>query len=146
MAKTNRLAGIIDFVSDVVSVGEKNTAKQDIVILVPGYVDRYGEKKGKDEYWQVSLFNDQIDKYNLYPHHIGKKVNFELYVRSTRYENREGRIMYIVNNSFASFEFAGEGHRSTHTSRAAQATQGGNDYHQVVEPLDSEPNIDEPPF
>jgi hypothetical protein len=41
------------------------TRVQKFVFLVPGYVDSFGDKKGKDEFWELSIMGDRIDEFKL---------------------------------------------------------------------------------
>lgn len=100
-----QLNGFIEEVSDIEYVGQNNLSKQAIILMVPGYTDEYGEKKGKDEHYQISLLGDSVDKFNIHPRHVGSKVKTEVYIKSSRYTNKEGKVGYIVNINLASIEF-----------------------------------------
>lgn len=104
MAKIT-LKGIIHEVGNIEYVGEKEYPKQFIIIFVPEYVDEYGEKKGKDEHWQVTLFGNNVDKFNIQPRNLNAKVKVDLYLKSMKYEGRDGKIGYMINADLASIEY-----------------------------------------
>lgn len=105
MAKIS-LKGWLVNVGDLVEVGANRTIKQSVIIKVPGWVDQFGEKKGRDEYWEADMLNDAIDKFNIRDHQKNAKVEVELYVNSSWYENKEtGKTGCIVNVRLASIKF-----------------------------------------
>lgn len=150
MARTSKITGTIHKVGEVTSFGT-NGAKQDIVIKVPGYVDRYSGERGQDEFYQVSLFNDQIEKRNLYPHHEGSKVEFELNITSREWTSKDGKLMYIMNARFASLEFVQAGYRSPQRpqqphSDFAPASPGVEYYQEINKTEISSEQKDDLPF
>jgi hypothetical protein len=64
MAKVE-LKGRIESVGKIEMLGENNTRVQQVVVMVPGYVDGFGDKKGKDEYWQLAVMGDNIEKFDI---------------------------------------------------------------------------------
>lgn len=104
MAKTE-LQGFLLRVSNVETVGEKQLQKQSILIKVPGYVDRFGERKTDDEIWQIDLFNKAIDKFNLHTRHQGQKVKAVVYINSRPYETKDGRKGFLLNANLGTLDF-----------------------------------------
>jgi hypothetical protein len=104
MAKVE-LKGFLLRVSNVETVGEKQTQKQSILMKIPGYVNQFQEKVGEDEIWQIDLFNKAIDKFNLHTRHQGKKVKASVFINSRPWESKDGKKGYILNANLGSLEF-----------------------------------------
>lgn len=111
MAKL-QLKGIIYAVEKPLFVGEKNTEKQLFYLKVPAYVDEFGDVRGRDELWQITVMGDNVRKFNLTTEVFeGKKAIVNLYVNSNYIEPKKGpegvierSEMYIVNLNLASIE------------------------------------------
>jgi hypothetical protein len=86
-----------------------NYFKQRIIVMVPGYVDQFGDKKGKDEYWPVDIFGDKIDRYNLRPSHVNEKADVKLFVAGSRFEKKDGTgVGYAINCNLDSITLLGQ--------------------------------------
>jgi hypothetical protein len=103
------LNGFVEKVGNVQFVGANNTAKQSFILKVPGYTDSFGEKKGPDDFWEITVMGDSIDKFNLHSRHVGSKVKTEVYINSRMFVSKKeetlGKISYIVNVNLASIDF-----------------------------------------
>ena len=102
-----QLKGFVHKVSEVVSKASADRSnfnqEQSIIILVPGYTDQFGDKKGKDEHWEFKLFNDKIDRFNIRPHLEGKKVAVEGFLNSRSYK-KNGEEAYALSLILADFK------------------------------------------
>lgn len=96
MAKI-QLKGIVKHVSSVETVGDKGTKKQSVGLFVPGYVDEFGDKKGRDEEWEIDLFNEKITNLGLNNNLVDKRAVVTVYVSSNRVQNRDGKDIFIIN-------------------------------------------------
>lgn len=93
MAKL-QLKGILGSVSAVYEVGtEKKILKQSFTLLVPGYVDQFGDKKGNDEWWKIDIIGqDAIDKFRLpQSENLGKKAICDLWINSSYVEAKNDK-------------------------------------------------------
>jgi nickel-dependent lactate racemase len=95
-----QLKGFVHKVSEVVSKASSDRStfnqEQSIIIMVPGYTDQFGDKKGKDEFWEFKLFNDKIDRFNIRPHFEGKKVVVDGFLNSRTYK-KNGEDAYVLS-------------------------------------------------
>lgn len=97
MAKI-QLKGIVKRVMPVETYGQdKSGRRQSVILFVPGYVDQFGDKRGQDEEWQLDLFNDRIDKFNLNGNLHEKRVVVDVYVNSRKILGRDGQDLWIIN-------------------------------------------------
>lgn len=105
MAKVE-LKGKIEEITVVYIVGEKGTKKQDLILKVPAYVDAFGDVKGKDEFWQISLMGDTIEKTNLNKDMIGRNAKVAAWLNSNMLPAREPGLadVYIINAMLAGIE------------------------------------------
>lgn len=77
---------------------------QGLIVTVPGFVDSFGEKKGKDEDWEIQLINDAITKHDLLSKNLqGKKVVVEAYLNSNAFIHN-GEQKYALNLNLASID------------------------------------------
>jgi len=75
----------------------KETLVQTIILKVPGYVDQFGDKKGDDEYFEATLFNDKIKKLNLDPYELeGAKVKAKCFLNSNYYKEKNTYILNLL--------------------------------------------------
>lgn len=63
--------------------GEKGTRVQKVIFMVPGFVDQFQEKKGKDERWELAVMGDKIDELDL-----NKKIS----------DSRKAEVICFVNS------------------------------------------------
>lgn len=83
--------------------GRTNTF-QGLIVTVPGFVDSFGDKKGKDEEWEIQLINDAITKHDLLSKNLqGKKVIVDAYLNSNSFIHN-GEQKYALNLNLASIE------------------------------------------
>lgn len=91
-----QLKGIVRTVTPVLTISGssgKTTTKQSLIITVPGYTDSFGEKKSRDENWEIELFNDGITKHKLLERNLqGKKVIVDGFLNSRTYTNGEEKF------------------------------------------------------
>lgn len=84
--------------------GAKTGKRQSIVIMVPGWVDSYGEKKGPDEKFQIDQFNDNIEKNPITTDDIGRKIDVEVYLKGREFDRKDGEGKgYAVGLNIKSF-------------------------------------------
>ena len=85
--------------------GAKAGKRQTIVVMVPGYVDGYGEKKGADEKFQIDQFNDNIEKNPITKDDIGRKIDVEVYLKGREFDRKDGEgKAYAVGLNIKSFK------------------------------------------
>jgi len=105
------LKGTFLAIEPVQTVGEKGTLKQVVIFETPAYRDEYGDIKGEDEQWELSVMGDSIAKLGLANNVIGRKAKVTVYVNSRRYEKTDEKtkvtkIFYPVNLVLNKVEFA----------------------------------------
>jgi hypothetical protein len=100
------LKGFLQEVGPLEEFGVNKTLKQRITLFVPGWVNEFGEKKGKDNQWDIDIFGaDAIDRHNVQDRHVGAKVEVEVYIASTYYQSQSsGWTGCIVNVNLKSFK------------------------------------------
>ncbi|MGJ1376466.1 hypothetical protein [Sphingobacterium multivorum] len=84
--------------------GEKAGKRQSIVVMVPGWTDSYGEKKGPDEKFQIDQFNDNIEKNPITTSDIGRKIDVEVYLKGREFDRNDGGKGYAVGLNIKSFK------------------------------------------
>ena len=100
------LKGKIIHVGSVEFVGEKKTAKQDIILFVPGYTDGFGDKKGIDENWKISIMGKDVQQGGMAPNRVGEKASMKVYLNSKLVPSKTGgEDMYIINAVLAEIQF-----------------------------------------
>lgn len=99
------IKAIVQEVSTPEIVGKNNTLMQKIILLEPGYVDTFGEKKGTDNLWEAALFNDKINKMGLGAQHLQSKVEATLYLDSRKVVRNGGIENYIINANLGDIKF-----------------------------------------
>lgn len=88
---TTSFKGIVESVENSIYGEGVNAGKrQSIVVLVPGWVDGYGEKKGTDEKFLVDQFNDNIAKNPVSSDDIGRKIDVDVYLKGREFDRRDG--------------------------------------------------------
>lgn len=100
------LKGIVKNVTGVTtkSDGIRTNNFQSLIVTVPGYVDSFGEKQGKDEDWEVQLINDSITKHKLLERDLlDKKVIVSCYLNSRGFK-ANGEDRYALNLNLAGVE------------------------------------------
>lgn len=99
MAKIE-LKGMFVSVNPAIVVGENKTLVQKVIFKVPAYTDQFGEKKGKDELWEIQVIGDNVEKHNLTTDLEDKKAILDVFINSKYITTGEGsatRDMYIIN-------------------------------------------------
>ncbi|WP_288636804.1 MULTISPECIES: hypothetical protein [Sphingobacterium] len=85
--------------------GEKAGKRQSIVVMVPGWTDSYGEKKGPDEKFLIDQFNDNIEKNPITTADIGRKIDVEVYLKGREFDRKDGEgKAYAVGLNIKSFK------------------------------------------
>ena len=94
-----KIKGIIKEVQPIQNYGANDVGRrQTVIIMVPGYVDRYTqEKKSSDEFYEVNVFNDNIEKFGLNVNAENKVVEAELTLQGRTYPKKDGGTGYGVN-------------------------------------------------
>lgn len=88
-------------------LGEKRTLVQKVHLMVPGYVDGFGDKKGQDEVWELSVMGDNVAKLGLSNEKEGKKAIVKIFLNSNTVpaaKTTVNREMYIINAVLHSYE------------------------------------------
>lgn len=102
MAKKVELKGILKDTGNIDFVGNNNTPKQVIVVFVPGYRDEFGEQKNKDEYWQIDVIGQRVERYNINEAWLNKKVELSIYISGNQFERKDGSgFGYSYNDNLA---------------------------------------------
>jgi len=84
--------------------GDKAGKRQTIVVMVPGWTDAYGVKKGADEKFQIDQFNDNIEKNPIKTADIGRKIDVEVYLKGREFDRKDGEgKAYAVGLNIKSF-------------------------------------------
>jgi hypothetical protein len=81
MAKV-MLKGWFDQILSPKKVGENNDIDvQEVVFVVPGFVDGFGDKKGKDSPWLIQIFGDEaIKKFALTDKNEKQKAEISIFM------------------------------------------------------------------
>lgn len=67
--------------------GNKMQDKQQLILLVPGYVNQFGERQGKDEYWEYTLTGKLVKEIDLAKNFKpDDKITVEGYLNSQSYQ------------------------------------------------------------
>ncbi len=86
------IKGTIHSVSGSEKKSEKFTV-QNLLILVPGYTDEFGDKVGKDQFFQIQVVNKMIDDLQL-DKKKGSKGKFTCYLNSN--ESVKEKVSYFL--------------------------------------------------
>ena len=102
-----QLEGTIEFIGSIIEVGDKNTKKQTLMLLVPAEVDGFtGKERGKAEYWQIDAIGDDVERLALNDDMQGKKAIVKMYLNSNTVEDKKnaGQFIYIIGARLANVE------------------------------------------
>lgn len=99
---TTSIKGIIKEVSAIENYSATGR-RQTIVVFVPGYVNEYQEKVGKDEMWGIDIFNNRIDHFGLNQNCINKKAEVDVYLSGREWE-KDGKKGYSVSVTLKSIK------------------------------------------
>jgi hypothetical protein len=103
------LKGVIKEVGAIETVGEKLTKKQRIILFVPGYVDQFGEKKGRDEHWPLDVMGDNVAKLNLQNTAVKQKVECTVYISGNVFDKVDlSGVGYAINANLVEVKMLGE--------------------------------------
>lgn len=104
MAKIE-LKGIIQKVGQVQTVGNNGTKKQSMILKVPAFRDQFGDVVGKDEEWELQVFGDRIQKFNLSGAMHGKRAKCTVFVNSNKFiKNSDQSEGYAINATLGAVE------------------------------------------
>lgn len=81
--------GIISVIGPVLydAYGSKTIDKQQVIIFIPSGVNSFGEKYGKDEYWEYNVIGKTVKDLNIIDKFkVGDKVTVEGYLNSQNYQ------------------------------------------------------------
>lgn len=90
------LKGKIAAVLPTETVGTNNLKKQVVMFNVPGYVDGFGDKKGKDELWALSVLGDKIDELSLNGSLCDRNAVVKCFINSKTYTRDKEPDMYFI--------------------------------------------------
>ena len=103
------LKGVVKEVGPIETVGEKGTKKQTIILFVPGFVDQFGDKKGRDEHWPLDIMGDNVAKLNMQPTAIKQKAECTIYVSGTAFDKKDfSGVGYAINANLVEIKLIGE--------------------------------------
>ena len=103
------LKGIVKEVGPIETVGEKNTKKQRIILFVPGYVDQFGDKKGRDEHWPLDVMGDNVEKLNIQKTAVKQKAEVTVYISGNVFDLKDfAGVGYAINATLAEIKLMGE--------------------------------------
>lgn len=97
------LKGIIQQVSSIYTVGQNETKYQTFSLLVPGYIDRYGEKRSQDELWRINVSGARVDRFSLSKDFENAKADVEVFINSASVV-KDGVVKSFINANLASIE------------------------------------------
>lgn len=80
--------------------------KQTIFFELPGYTDEYGDKKGKDEIWEIDCLGDNIAKQKLDATFEQKKAKLTIWVNSKEVKMPDNKKAYFLNAVLSSYQLA----------------------------------------
>lgn len=102
MAKLE-LTGKIEFIGDVIKVGEKGTDKQILMLIVPPRKDDWsGAEYGDPEYWELSAIGDSVEKLKMTDAMVGKEATIRCYLNSKTVKKEDGSgYFYPINANIA---------------------------------------------
>lgn len=79
--------------------GESKTAKlyRKLTLKIPGYTDEFGEKRGKDQFFEAFVFSPALEK--LPKPKFGDHVQVTAYLNGFQNATNEGKIFYTTTLS-----------------------------------------------
>lgn len=102
------LKGIIKEVGQVETIGQNAIKKQTIILFVPGYVDQFGDKKGRDEFWPLDIMGDRVSALNIQPSAVKQKAEVTLYITGNAFEKKDqSGTGYTINANLAEIKLMG---------------------------------------
>lgn len=104
MAKSENINVLIQDVQPTETLRD-GLKRQTVILLEPGYVDDFGEKKGHDNQWRVSIYGDRIQKFGITTAHIGRKAKARLALKSTESIINGGIRKYEVSARLNDIDF-----------------------------------------
>ncbi|MCX2473543.1 hypothetical protein OQZ33_04280 [Pedobacter sp. MC2016-05] len=108
MAKLT-LKGFVKEVGTIETVGDKATKKQTIIFFIPGYVDQFGDKKGRDEHWPLDVMGDNIAKLNITKDAVEQKAEVIVYVSGNIFQKKDlAGNGYAINANLAEIKLLGK--------------------------------------
>lgn len=99
---TTTIRGIVKEVSEIENYSETGR-RQTLVLFVPGYVNEYQEKIGKDEVWGIDIFNKRIEHFALKANCLSKKAEVEVYLSGREWE-KDGKRGYSISATLKSIK------------------------------------------
>lgn len=105
---TTTLKGIVKEIKPVEYYGEGNQGRrQTMVLFVPGYVDEFGDKKGRDETWGIDIYNKNIEKHNLNSNCVDKRAKVEIFVSSTALPKKDSDgVWFAISANLKTIQFS----------------------------------------
>lgn len=104
--------GIVRNITPVVGKRDasgKEMFLQSVIVMIPGYTNGFGEKVGRDQFWEFLLMNENITKHKLNNEDWkGKKVEITGYLNCRNYSTGgDERFQYTINfHSMVEFKLA----------------------------------------
>lgn len=107
------IKGIVKSVGDIEFIGEKRDfPKQRIIIYKPAFTDEFGQQKGKPDYFPFDILGDKVDMLNITEHHIGKKVECEVYFSGSEFQKSDTSFGYAINANLSKITIVGTAPRT----------------------------------
>lgn len=99
---TTTIRGIVKEITAIENYSDTGR-RQTLVVFVPGYVNEYQEKIGKDETWGVDIFNKRIEHFGLNSNCLNKKAEIEVYLGGREWE-KDGKKGYSISATLKSIK------------------------------------------
>jgi|GEM_PF-1895215 len=125
---TTTLKGIVKEVKPIEFYGEGSQGRrQTLVLFVPGYVDEFGDKKGRDETWGIDIYNKNIEKHNLNSNCVDKRAKIDIYISSSELPKKDSDgVWYAISATLKNIQFS-ERTDNQNTSDLASSGQDDDD-------------------
>lgn len=77
--------GFLHKIEDAREVGD--TTIQDVIIRKPAFTDEFGDKRGKDDYYQCTVFNDKTALLDTLK--VGDRVSVTAYLNGREFDKKD---------------------------------------------------------
>lgn len=84
-----KIRGLLTRVDSPINFKNGQGQFQQVYITKPPYRDEYGEVRGKEKTYPVTLFNNEITTLKL-KEKVGKKVDVDAYLNTIEYQTEKG--------------------------------------------------------
>lgn len=104
------LKGFIKEVGKIEEVGANNTKKQTLILFIPGYVDQFGDKVGRDEHWPIDVMGEKTSTLNITADAIEQKAELTVYISGNAFQKRDlAGTGYAINANLFEIKLLGKG-------------------------------------